>query len=420
MTQSSLAKSQQRSARSPPPPPPPLCEGWLEKYALCRGFFSSKGWHRRYFFLTHEGIGYSHSNPRERGSGTPGLPLRSSNAKCFIPLEKKRRGEIQLQPVYVIHDVSAARHPAVPQTSHNGICSDCYSMSDGEPPYGSSAAAAAAAASSSHAPISAGSGGGHYYYFGITFEENSNRHLLLLRTDSPQEYLKWTICLPLYLHEGSATRVVPLSHPMEAGRAPPIDVNYRRLTNRRESVLPNSVPFYSDPDPVTRDEYNKIRRSCLAWDEGERQRLFSAAQMRMDAISDPSSSGGSINSSIAELLDRSEDEFKQEMAAQFDEAGADVSEDESSSSPSSLQQEKHQIVAAELLVDRPRSGEAYPIQRNATDASLISGAAALRQNSSQIRRSWPFFSKSNPNESRISAPPRREIAAVDEFSNLSN
>ncbi|KAK7200367.1 hypothetical protein NESM_000090700 [Novymonas esmeraldas] len=325
MSQSAEVAKPRTARRALPPlaPPPPLCEGWIEKYALCRGMFASKGWHRRYAFATHEGLGLCHSNPRSKsGSCVPGRPLRPSHAKTFVPFVRRRHGEVEMQPVYMIDDVSAARHPAVPQQGHNGICSETMSSAEG----GSTHTAAAAASSSTN-----GSGGGMYYYFGLTFEEHHKRYLLLLRTPSPQEYIKWTTYLPLYVHEGSATRMVPLGHPLEAGRPQPTDVNHRRLTEKRETTLPSAISFHLDPDPCSAEEYTKIRRTCLNWDEGERGRVFASAAARVRSLCGQSESAAS--ESIAEVQDQSAEEYGMAVSSLFEELSPAMPEYESQRSP---------------------------------------------------------------------------------------
>ncbi|KAG5476953.1 hypothetical protein LSCM1_05286 [Leishmania martiniquensis] len=303
-----------------PAPKPPLCEGWLEKFALCRGMFSRKGWHQRYAFVTHEGLGLSHANPRDKGNCLPGQPLRMTHARTFIPFAKRRNGEVELQPVYVVDDVSAARHPEVPKKSYNGICSESMSLTEG----GSNGASTRDLAKT--ASINSGNSC-TYYYFGLTFEEHRKRYLLLLRTSSPQEYIKWTTFLPLYVHEGSASRIVPLAHPLEVGRPQPIDLNHRRLTEKRESTLPSAVTFYLDPDPCAFSEYVRVRRACLDWDEGERQRLFTTAVERVRSLCGKSETAAS--ESIAGLQDQSEEEYRNAVSSLFEELSPAVPERES-------------------------------------------------------------------------------------------
>lgn len=315
-----------RPAALPPPPPPPLCEGWIEKFALCRGMFASKGWHRRYAFLTNEGLGLCHTNPRDKGGCLAGHPLKPSQAKSFIPFEKKRHGETELAPVYVVDDVSAARHPEVPQRSHNGICSESMSSADG-----ASLGASTKDVTRTGSGLHSSGNGCTFYYFGLTFEEHRKRYLLLLRTSSPQEYIKWTTYLPLYVHEGSASRIVPMGHPLEAGRQQPVDLNHRRLTEKRESVLPCAVTFYLDPDPCTPEEYAKLRRTCLGWNEGERERLFSSAMARVRALCGASESTAS--DSIASVQDQSEKDYREYVFSQFEELAPVMADYESRSLP---------------------------------------------------------------------------------------
>ncbi|KPI88340.1 hypothetical protein ABL78_2579 [Leptomonas seymouri] len=304
----------------------PICEGWLEKYALCRGLFATKGWHRRYAFVTHDGIGFCHTNPREKGHHPANRPLRASAAKTFIPFSCRRRGEVELEPVYFIEDVSAARHPAIPQHSHNGICSDTFSSDEAGNP-------SASANSGSRTGVIAAHNSCTYYYFGLSFQEHRKRYLLLLRTDSPQEYIKWTILLPLFVHEGSATRLVPPGHPLEAGRPPPVDVNYRRLAVKKGVAPPSSVPFYFDPDPCTVDEYEKVRRMCLSWDEGEREHLFQWAANRIQCLCKPSDRAAS--DSLTEQQEQSEEEHRRSIGHQFDVLGPSVQSYERENSPHS-------------------------------------------------------------------------------------
>ncbi|AIN98949.1 hypothetical protein LPMP_250860 [Leishmania panamensis] len=290
-------------------PAPPLCEGWLEKLALCRGLFAKKGWHRRYVFATHEGLGLCHTNPRDKGNCARGRPLRIRHAKSFISFVKRRNGEMELQPVYIVDDVSAARHPEAPKKSYNGICSETMSLIEGT-------SNSTSTRDLSRFTSATNGNSCTYYYFGLTFEEYSRRYLLLFRTTSPQEYIKWTTCLPLYVHEGSASRIVPLGHPLEAGRQQPIDVNHRRLTERREWRLPNAT-FYLDPDPCTLAEHLKVRRLCLSWDEGERRRLFTTATERVCSLCGKSESAASAF--ITELQEQSEEKHRNAMFSLFEE-----------------------------------------------------------------------------------------------------
>ncbi|KAG5502817.1 hypothetical protein JKF63_04585 [Porcisia hertigi] len=286
---------------------PPLCEGWLEKYALCRGLFSREGWHCRYAFVTHEGLGLCHKNPRDKGNCIPGRPLRKLHAKWFIPFAKKRRGEVKLQPVYVVEDVSAARHPAVPQKSCNGICSESVCLAGRASNFTSPGDLTRITSEMNYCT---------YYYFGITFEEGRKRYLLLLRTHLPQEYIKWTTLLSLYVHQGSASRIVPQGHPLEVGRAQPIDVNHRRLTRKRESTMPHAATFYPDPDPCSLHNYANIRRVCFSWDEGERERLFTGAVWRVRSLCGESQSTAS--GSIAEVQDQSIEEHRKAVSSLFE------------------------------------------------------------------------------------------------------
>ncbi|KAL7701668.1 hypothetical protein NQL31_004911 [Lotmaria passim] len=306
------------------PAQPPICEGWIDKYALCRGVFATKGWHRRYVFLTNDGIGFCHSNPREKGNQPANRPLKASLAKTFIPFARKRQGEVELEPVYIIDDVSAARHPAVPQHSHNGICSETVSSNE----VNGAGSPNASARDLTKTPRSC-----TYYYFGLTFEEHRKRYLLLLRTDSPREYIKWTTFLPLFVHEGSAARLVPLGHPLEAGRPQPVDVNYRRLTDKKESTLPSSVTFYFDPDPCTADEYVKVRRMCLGWDEGEKEHLFQSAVDRVTCLC--KESDDTATESLTEMQLMSEEQHRRDVERQFDVLGPGVPAYEAQHSPHS-------------------------------------------------------------------------------------
>ncbi|GET89178.1 hypothetical protein, conserved [Leishmania tarentolae] len=298
--------------RERPPLTPPLCEGWLEKFALCRGMFTKRGWHRRYAFVTHQGLGLCHTNPRDKGNELDGRPLKILHATSCIPFGKKRNGEVQLQPVYFIGDVTAARHPEVPQKCHNGICSDTVSLAEG----GSSTVSVCDLTSNGNTCT--------YYYFGLSFEEHRKRYLLLLRTSSPKDYIMWTTYLPLYVHEGSAPRIVPMGHPLEAGRPQPIDLNYRRLTEKRESLLPSTVTFYVDPNPCTFDEHLKVRRLCLNWDEGEHRRLFTTAVERVRSLCGVSESTASA--SITKMQDKSKEAYHRVVCSLFEELSPTVTE----------------------------------------------------------------------------------------------
>ncbi|KPA79514.1 hypothetical protein ABB37_05338 [Leptomonas pyrrhocoris] len=344
---------------------PPLCEGWLEKYALCRGMFIAKGWHRRYVFITNDGIGFCHTNPREKGVYPANRPLRASLAKTFIPFTRRRRGELELEPVYFIGDVSAARHPAVPQHSHNGICSEVVSSSDGGSLNG-------LAKDLKNTDGAAASHSCTYYYFGLSFEEHRRRYLLLLRTDSPQAYMKWTIVLPLFVNEGSATRLVPAGHPLEAGRPPPLDVNYRRLTDKKKSTLPNSVGFYFDPDPCTAEEYEKVCRMCLDWDEGEREHLFQWAANRIQCMC--KQSDDSATDALTTLQEQTEEEHRRDVGHQFDVLGPAVLSYETHHSPHSNEHPLEDSILHSVTRNTSRLMEAVDIM-----ADDVSGANHSKQ-----------------------------------------
>ncbi|TPP48943.1 hypothetical protein CGC20_26810 [Leishmania donovani] len=355
-----------------PLPAPPLCEGWLEKFALCRGMFTKKGWRRRYAFATHEGLGLCHANPRDKGSGLAGRPLQMLHAKSFIPFVKKRNGEVELQPVYVVDDVSAARHPEAPQKSHNGICSETVSLAEG----GSSTA--------SLRDLTSNGSKCTYYYFGLSFEEHRKRYLLLLRTSSPQDYIMWTTYLPLYVHEGSASRIVPMGHPLEAGRPQPIDLNYRRLTEKRESMLPSTVTFYIDPDPCTVDEHVKVRRLCLDWDEGERRRLFTSAVDRVRSLCGISESTASA--SIAKMQDKSEEEYRKVVSSLFEELSPAVPESEEKHPPCHKDKsipERGVAATASVGVAARSAGAAHPPATRIDTAEGAANDLNMRESSKQ-------------------------------------
>ncbi|KAG5477480.1 hypothetical protein CUR178_05184 [Leishmania enriettii] len=371
--------------RALPAPKPPLCEGWLEKLALCRGVFSKKGWHHRYAFITREGLGLSHRNPRDKGDCLPGQALEMLHAQSFIPFSKKRNGEIEIQPVYFVDDVSAARHPEVPKKSYNGICSESMSITEGSS-YGASVYTPARTASATSGSNCT------YYYFGLTFEEHRKRYLLLLRTSSPQEYIKWTTYLPLYVHEGSASRIVPLGHPLEAGRPQPVDLNHKRLTENRESTLPNPVTFYIDPDPCSLSEYFKVRRLCLDWDEGERGRLFTTAEERVRSLCGKSKSDAS--ESIAEMQDQSEEEYRNSVSFLFEELSPALPDFEEEYSPRSGKDAPESCFTAIRSVEKD-AGSSGVAQQPSKDLDPSDGAAIRLKVAKNSRKSISRHLRSN-------------------------
>ncbi|CBZ27653.1 conserved hypothetical protein [Leishmania mexicana MHOM/GT/2001/U1103] len=344
--------------------------------------FTKKGWHRRYAFATHEGFGLCHANPRDRGNGLAGRPLKMLHAKSFIPFAKRRNGEVELQPVYVVDDVSAARHPEAPQKSHNGICSETVSLAEG----GSSTA--------SVRDLTSNGSKCTYYYFGLSFEEHRKRYLLLLRTSSPHDYIMWTTYLPLYVHEGSASRIVPIGHPLETGRPQPIDLNHRRLTEKRESMLPSTVAFYLDPNPCTFDEHVKVRRLCLNWDEGERRRLFTTAADRVRSLCGISESTASA--SIAKMQDKSEEEYRKVVSSLFEELSPSVPESEESYPPCHEDKTMPRHDAAAMVSVGAAAGSSGAAHSPATHIDTAEGAASdpsMRESlkHSISRRFFPSF-----------------------------
>lgn len=297
---------------------PMFCEGWLEKYSLGRSMFSSKGWHRRYFFLNAEGLGYAHRNPRNgkktNAQESPSTlirdddptkpaaehqanlrynllphkhPIKPSAAKCFIPFGRKlsdtTNGEktttsVGLLPVYLLENADVAQHPEVRAQCRNGVCCE----------------------KSSHSATSPEPGGDYYYYFGLSFEEKKKRFLLLLRTRNVQTYLKFKYYLRMYVHEASQYTLIPVAHPLEVNKAIPVDTNRNRILscngNRAADTKTSSVStpsnlnqkpgfvlggsamqlnYYRDPDPCSLDEMRRIRKVFSAWDDGARERVLS-------------------------------------------------------------------------------------------------------------------------------------------------
>lgn len=325
-----------RNSSSGAPSGFPLCEGWLEKYSTGRSVFGTKNWQRRYCFLTREGLGYGSANPRDRLKVRPNRPLWPSLAKTFISFEKRKKsGEVHLAPVYYVQNVAMAEHPAAPCRSCNGICSAVLPASapatgKGSKHVPSVSCQGKASAAATTAPqnlrgtgpssvnTSLRSGGNvTVFYFGISFEEKHKRYLLLLRTDSPQDYIKWTSYLRLYLHEASALTLVPTAHPLEIGRVITVDVNHRRMTNGKEDVPHPTDPFvyHSDPDPCTEEEYRKARHACTIWDEGERDRVVGGA---VEFVQLYSRSPEAAADALMEGQDRTATEYMQQVSDELD------------------------------------------------------------------------------------------------------
>ncbi|CAG9575097.1 conserved hypothetical protein [Leishmania major strain Friedlin] len=334
--------------------------------------FTKKGWRRRYALATHEGLGLCRANPRDKVSVLAGRPLKILHAKSFIPFAKKRNGEVEMQPAYVVDDVSAARHPEAPQKSHNGICSGAVSLAEG----GSSTASVRDLTSNDNKCT--------YYYFGLSFEEHRKRYLLLLRTFSPQDYIIWSTYLPLCGHEGSTSRIVPTGHPLEADRPQPIDHNYRRLTEKRESMLPSTVTLYLDPNPCTVGERVKVRRLCLDWDEGERRRIFTTAVDRVRSLCGISESTGSA--SIAKMQDKSEEECRKVVSSLFEELSPAMPKSEDTHPPrrkDTTMPKRGVATTASVGMAARSSGAAHP---HATHIDTAEGAAnglSMRERSKQ-------------------------------------
>ncbi|CAD2217221.1 hypothetical protein AGDE_12570 [Angomonas deanei] len=252
-----------------PPRKFPICEGWLDKMPLNRGFFSAKGWKKRYCFVVREGFGYGHKNPREGAASTGVRHLRPADAKVFIPFEKKKRSgsasflnEVSLLPVYVIRDVSATGHPDLPTKCVDGVC--CM-MSEttvgGDVPSSSKCM---------------------HYYFALTFEEHKKRYMLFLRTSDVSTYINFVTYLPIYVHVGSAQTLIPVAHPLEVEKPIPVDMHVKKYgspvanvknNNGKGYYYPSTYEYTEDPDPCMESEKKSIRRQVLSWDAGEAARV---------------------------------------------------------------------------------------------------------------------------------------------------
>lgn len=300
---------------------PRFCEGWLEKYSLGRSMFSSKGWHRRYFYLAPEGLSYAHKNPRDLGSSLPSpvvsaamedaptasspaqqkanlrynlygnrRPLTGSWAKTFIPFGRRLTQtdedrvatvgstwrEAAMVPVYFLKSLDVAQHSVVGGRTRNTICSE---RASGEERSGLEPE------------------GDHYYYFAVSFEEKRKRYLMLLRTRNAQAYLKFKYFFHLFAHEASQRSLIPVAHPLEVNAPVAKDLNMKRVisgkdvaaipaaesngnTNNRSTdtgidlgrpVLGGSamqLTNYLDPDPVSGNDSRKLKKYFIAWDDG--------------------------------------------------------------------------------------------------------------------------------------------------------
>ncbi|RNE95174.1 hypothetical protein TraAM80_10357 [Trypanosoma rangeli] len=221
----------------------PTCEGWIEKFSIGRGFFSTKSWQRRYVMVDCKGIGYMHSPPKR--------PMKPSSARCFVPFEgpRKRNGEMCLRPVYLLRHVTPFMHPEVPDKSQGTFAS-----------------------------ISSGSDVScEYHYFAISFQERDKRFFMLLRTTTLEDYNVWTLVLSGYVPAGSINTVVPVPHPLVTSSGGLRCFLHPRLAlffSRDEHATNSSCGgFYvQDPDPCTEVELDRIHKLVLDWDEGEKSR----------------------------------------------------------------------------------------------------------------------------------------------------
>lgn len=240
----------------------PRCEGWLEKCSVGRGFFSRKGWRRRYTILTHEGVGYMHQPPPTRLQTLPlrrrarngkggvektGELMRPSAARCFVPFGgfRKSNGEFRLRPVYFLRHVTPSMHPELFDVD----------------------------SSPSSSGLSASDSLQEYHHFALSFEERNKRFFLLFRTPDREEYRAWALTFALYVSAGSVSTVVPVPHPLEAP-------HYRRRgffqskragqkNAKRGAVdIEPSVFYPKDPDPCSAAGLKKICGRVREWDEG--------------------------------------------------------------------------------------------------------------------------------------------------------
>ncbi|ORC91787.1 uncharacterized protein TM35_000053830 [Trypanosoma theileri] len=223
----------------------PQCEGWLEKYSVGGGLFSTHDWQKRYVIVTREGIGYMHHQPEQS--------LSPSSAHCFIPFEEPHRKKdgTKQRPVYLLRHVAPFMHPEI-SSKVRGVLST---------------------------PSSGSEKSDDVYYFAISFTRGRRRLFLLFRCRTLQDHVVWTSVLSAYIPVGSLSTIVPVPHPLEA---------HHYTTNNGEFLGPRRKSFKlkgyhpiekvygflyrKDPDPCPPRELKQINKRVLEWDEGEKTR----------------------------------------------------------------------------------------------------------------------------------------------------
>ncbi|KAH9586558.1 hypothetical protein LSM04_009356 [Trypanosoma melophagium] len=224
----------------------PRCEGWLEKFSVGRGLFSTHGWQKRYVVVAREGIGYMHRAPEPS--------MRPASAHCFIPFEEpqRKRDGVKQRPVYLLRHVAPFMHPEISTEDRGGLSSTSTATERFEDDH----------------------------YLAISFTEGRRRLFLLLRCPSLEEYVVWTSVLSLYIPAGSLNTIVPIPHPLEAHHYsssngsdfPKSRKKSFRLKGYHPAEKASEFLYRKDPDPCTPRALKRITKRVLEWDEGEKTR----------------------------------------------------------------------------------------------------------------------------------------------------
>lgn len=158
------------------------------------------------------------------------------------------------------------------------------------------------------------------YHFAISFEEKRRRYLLMLRTSDIREYIKWTTCLALYMHEGSvcpsrhaASQALDATGPVghvrgKCGRANSSDAPH--ATHGPGCCVKGMYRPGNAPECVTvrlpcnSTEISRAlnRQYCLQWNEGEYARVIRAALRRLASINSYSCSEACGGTSLFKIL----------------------------------------------------------------------------------------------------------------------